>query len=94
MLTDKVADVLGSKAEIVVAADDSCLMHIAGGLERQRAGVRPLHLAQVLAGTEAGSIPGAAACTATRRESRHEQPHSTAVPPPGTRGAGRLAAAP
>jgi L-lactate dehydrogenase complex protein LldE len=61
MLTDKVADVLGSKAEIVVAADDSCLMHIAGGLERQRAGVRTLHLAQVLAGTEAGSIPGVAA---------------------------------
>lgn len=52
MLADKVADVLHADAEVVVAADDSCLMHIGGGLSRQRTGVRTLHLAQVLARTE------------------------------------------
>src|SRR5690606_24270902 len=52
MLADKVSDALGSGAEVGVAADDSCLMHIGGGLARQRAGVRTVHLAQVLASTE------------------------------------------
>jgi L-lactate dehydrogenase complex protein LldE len=46
---------LGSGAEVVVAGDDSCLMHIGGGLHRQRTGVRTLHLAQVLAHTERGA---------------------------------------
>ena len=55
MLADKVADVLGSRAEVVVAGDDSCLMHIGGGLNRQRTGVRTMHLAQVLAHTQAGA---------------------------------------
>jgi L-lactate dehydrogenase complex protein LldE len=51
MLADKVADVLHADAEVVVAADDSCLMHIGGGLARQRTGVRTMHLAQILAQT-------------------------------------------
>ncbi|MDZ7802006.1 MAG: hypothetical protein U5K81_14610 [Trueperaceae bacterium] len=49
MLADKVSDVLNSRAEVVVAGDDSCLMHIGGGLQRLRTGVRTMHLAQVLA---------------------------------------------
>jgi L-lactate dehydrogenase complex protein LldE len=52
MLADKVADAIGSRAEVLVAVDDSCLMHIGGGLARQRTGIRTLHLAQVLAATE------------------------------------------
>lgn len=52
MLADKVADVIGSRAEVLVAADNSCLMHIGGGLSRQRVGVRTMHLAEVLASTE------------------------------------------
>ena len=52
MLADKVADVLTTRAEVVVAGDDSCLMHIGGGLARQRTGVRTMHLAQVLARTQ------------------------------------------
>lgn len=52
MLADKIADVLHAEAEVVVAADNSCLMHIGGGLSRQRTGVRTLHLAEVLAATE------------------------------------------
>ncbi len=52
MLTDKLRAVLDTRAEVLVAADSSCLMHMGGGLRRQRAGVRPLHLAEVLATTE------------------------------------------
>ncbi len=52
MLADKVRSVLETKAELVCAADNSCLMHIGGALSRQRAGVRPIHLAEILACTE------------------------------------------
>ena len=52
MLADKVADVLHANVEVVVAVDDSCLLHVGGGLSRQRTGVRTMHLAQVLAQTE------------------------------------------
>ena len=51
MLTDKLARVKETGAEVCVAADNSCLMHIGGGLARGRAGVRTLHLAEVLAST-------------------------------------------
>jgi L-lactate dehydrogenase complex protein LldE len=49
MLADKVRAVLDTDAEIVCAADNSCLMHIGGALSRQRTGVRTMHLAEVLA---------------------------------------------
>jgi L-lactate dehydrogenase complex protein LldE len=52
MLADKVRAVLETRAEIVCAADNSCLMHIGGALSRQRTGVRPLHLAEILACAE------------------------------------------
>ena len=51
MLADKMANVLSTHAEVLVAGDYSCLMHIGGGLSRIRSGVRVLHLAEVLAGT-------------------------------------------
>jgi L-lactate dehydrogenase complex protein LldE len=54
MLGDKVRDVLATGAEVVCAADTSCLMHIGGGLHRLRAGVRTMHLAEILASTEEG----------------------------------------
>jgi L-lactate dehydrogenase complex protein LldE len=54
MLTDKIAHVLESGAEVCTAGDSSCLMHIGGGLSRQRAGVRAVHLAEILASTDAG----------------------------------------
>lgn len=53
MLTDKVATILDTGAEVCTALDCSCLMHIGGGLHRQRAGVRTAHLAEILACTEA-----------------------------------------
>jgi L-lactate dehydrogenase complex protein LldE len=52
MLTDKIAQVLATGAEVCTAGDSSCLMHIGGGLSRQRAGVRTVHLAEILAATE------------------------------------------
>ena len=52
MLGDKVRHVLDTRAEICTAADNSCLMHIGGGLERLLAGTRTLHLAEILAATE------------------------------------------
>ena len=52
MLADKIRHILDTEAEICTAGDNSCLMHIGGGLKRQRAGVETLHLAQILASTE------------------------------------------
>src|SRR6185437_9417926 len=52
MLADKIRCVLDTGAEVCTAGDNSCLMHIGGGLSRQRAGVRALHLAEILASTE------------------------------------------
>jgi L-lactate dehydrogenase complex protein LldE len=49
MLADKVRAVLDTRAEIICASDNSCLMHIGGALSRQRTGVRTVHLAEVLA---------------------------------------------
>jgi L-lactate dehydrogenase complex protein LldE len=54
MLGDKVCAILTTRAEVCCAADTSCLMHIGGALSRQRAGVRVLHLAEILASTEGG----------------------------------------
>jgi L-lactate dehydrogenase complex protein LldE len=52
MLSDKLRCVLDTRAEVCVAADNSCLMQIGGALHRQRAGVRAVHLAEILAATE------------------------------------------
>jgi L-lactate dehydrogenase complex protein LldE len=53
MLADKMRNVLATGAEVCTAGDSSCLMHIGGGLSRLRTGVRTLHLAEILASTEA-----------------------------------------
>jgi L-lactate dehydrogenase complex protein LldE len=55
MLTDKIDTILQTEAEVCTALDSSCLMHIGGGLQRQRAGVRTAHLAEILASTDGGS---------------------------------------
>jgi L-lactate dehydrogenase complex protein LldE len=52
MLTDKVRTILDTRAEVCASADSSCLMHIAGALSRQRAGVRTMHVAEILARTD------------------------------------------
>jgi L-lactate dehydrogenase complex protein LldE len=50
MLADKCAAIEGTGAEIVAAADNSCLAHIGGGLSRRGAPVRALHYAEILGG--------------------------------------------
>jgi L-lactate dehydrogenase complex protein LldE len=56
MLTDKVRAVLNTRAEAVTGCDNSFLMHIGGALHRQRTGVRPVHLAEILAGEEGNTL--------------------------------------
>lgn len=53
MLADKTAAVVSSRAEVCTAGDSSCLMHIGGGLSRAGSAVRTVHLAEILAATEA-----------------------------------------
>jgi L-lactate dehydrogenase complex protein LldE len=57
MLTDKMANVLSTHAEVCTAGDASCLMHIGGGLSRLRSGTRTVHLAEILASTEEAVSP-------------------------------------
>jgi L-lactate dehydrogenase complex protein LldE len=49
MLADKLACVQQTGAEVCTALDNSCLLHIGGGLSRIQAGTRPVHLAEILA---------------------------------------------
>jgi len=55
MGSDKARHVRDTGAEVVVAGDNSCLMHIGGLLSRERSGVKVMHLAEVLAATEEAS---------------------------------------
>jgi L-lactate dehydrogenase complex protein LldE len=52
MLSDKLRHLQDTRAEVCTAADNSCLIHIGGALRRQRAGVRVMHLAEILAASE------------------------------------------
>ena len=51
MLEDKVRNVVATGASVCTAGDSSCLLHIGGGLSRLRTRARPVHLAEILAGT-------------------------------------------
>lgn len=74
MCADKVRHVLDTGAEVLCAGDNSCLMHIGGTLSRLRAGVRTLHLAEILASTEDSPAPNGAHSRA-----------ASAPPPPAPR---------
>ena len=67
MLTDKMANVLSTHAEVCTAGDASCLMHIGGGLSRLRSGTRTVHLAEILASTEEAVTPHQATAPAVSR---------------------------
>lgn len=56
MGSDKARHVLETGAEYLVTGDNACLMHIGGLLHRQNAGVKPIHLAQILATTEGALV--------------------------------------
>ncbi|HEY3337410.1 MAG TPA: (Fe-S)-binding protein [Propionicimonas sp.] len=51
---DKARHVASTGAEYLVTGDNACLMHIGGLLHRQNAGIKTLHLAELLAHTESG----------------------------------------
>jgi L-lactate dehydrogenase complex protein LldE len=53
MVADKCAAIVASGASVVTALDSSCLLQIGGRLSRERAGVRAMHLAEILARTAA-----------------------------------------
>jgi len=57
MGSDKARHVRETGAEVLVAGDSSCLMHIGGLLSRARSGVRTMHLAEILAATESAVVP-------------------------------------
>ena len=76
MLADKMRHVLDTGADVCTAGDASCLMHIGGGLSRLRTGVRTVHLAEILASTEASGMSGR-----TERSEGHERmPKESSAP--------------
>jgi L-lactate dehydrogenase complex protein LldE len=73
MMEDKILKVAASGAEVLTAVDNSCLLHLAGGMRRmgllaegpvgadpeslKGTGIRVLHLAEILAAGEGGFEP-------------------------------------
>ncbi|MDI1462125.1 (Fe-S)-binding protein [Catellatospora sp. KI3] len=55
MLADKCANAVSTGAEYLAAADNSCLAHIGGGLARRPGAPKPVHYAEILAGTGAAA---------------------------------------
>ena len=51
-LAVKLQDVIATGAEYCTALDNSCLMHLGGAMHRQYAGMKTIHLAEILASTE------------------------------------------
>jgi L-lactate dehydrogenase complex protein LldE len=48
MLADKLELIKQSGADIVVANDSGCLMHLAGGIRREKLPIKTMHLAELL----------------------------------------------
>jgi L-lactate dehydrogenase complex protein LldE len=53
MLAAKLQDVVSTRAEYCTALDNSCLMHLGGAMHRQYIGMKTIHLAEILASTQA-----------------------------------------
>ncbi|MCS7207095.1 MAG: (Fe-S)-binding protein [Dehalococcoidia bacterium] len=49
ILQDKLENIAHSGAQVLVATDSSCLMHMGGAMRRRGMQVRPMHIAQFLA---------------------------------------------
>lgn len=52
MLADKLKNIISTGARVCTAGDNSCLMHIFGGMHRGKSAVRTVHIAEILASTE------------------------------------------
>lgn len=57
ILDEKLKNILSTRVEVCTAGDNSCLMHIFGGLHRQRNTLKTVHIAEILASTEASEGP-------------------------------------
>jgi L-lactate dehydrogenase complex protein LldE len=49
ILQEKIETIKRNRADVVVATDYGCLMHIAGGLSRQGVATKTMHIAELLA---------------------------------------------
>jgi L-lactate dehydrogenase complex protein LldE len=58
MLSDKITCILSTGADVCAAGDNSCLLQIDGGVTRQKAAVKCMHIAEILAATEPANDPG------------------------------------
>ena len=58
MLAAKLQDVTATAAEYCTGVDNSCLMHLGGAMHRQFAGMKTIHLAEILASTEREQAEG------------------------------------
>ena len=61
MVEAKTANIVATGAETLLAGDMGCLMNMAGKLQRDGAGIRVRHVAEVLAGMADGPAIGEAA---------------------------------
>ena len=43
---------MGTGAEFCTALDNSCLMHLGGAMHREYAGMKTIHMAEILASTQ------------------------------------------
>jgi L-lactate dehydrogenase complex protein LldE len=72
MGAEKLASIAATRAEVCVAGDNSCLMHIGGLMRRRQMPVRCMHLAEVLASVdlppEGGSSTQGGVAAAFRRK--------------------------
>ena len=93
MGADKARHVRETGAEVLVAGDNSCLMHIGGMLSRQQAGVRVMHLAEVLAATEVTVRPRTGHVAGDDRRGEPVTPSATFVGMPAFPEAARAALA-
>jgi L-lactate dehydrogenase complex protein LldE len=82
MGADKARHVRDTGAEVLVAGDNSCLMHVGGLLSRQRSGVRVMHLAEILASTDRDPVVGEHPVDAVHDTA----PHTAPDPVPGRGG--------
>ncbi|WP_182358353.1 (Fe-S)-binding protein [Tomitella gaofuii] len=74
MGSDKVANAMRTGAEVITAADNSCLMHIGGMMSRGRSPMRPLHYAEILASTRADPLGTGGPVRAVDRPTREFAP--------------------
>lgn len=87
LVSEKVATIASTGAEVVVADDYSCLMNIYGRMARVGVNVRPMHLAEVLVGTRDTPWKGPRLAPITpaksSRASTSRSAPSSPVRPPG-----------